>query len=68
MAEYSPSFVPNLCACDVGLFCIYHVWDVYKFWNGLEWLFNGHDFVLWPFYDPLLANNTCVCALLHNLF
>ena len=49
MAEYSSSFVPNLCACDVGLFCIYdHVWDVYKIWNGLEWLFNGHDFVLWP--------------------
>ena len=45
MAEYSPSFVPNLCACHVGLFCIYYVWDVYKFWNGLEWLFNGHDFV-----------------------
>ena len=52
MAEYSPSFVP--CACDVGLFCIYHVWDVYKFWNGLEWLFNGHDFVLWPFCDGCL--------------
>ena len=52
----------------VGLFCIYNVWDVYKISNGLEWLFNGHDFVLWPLYDPLLAYFTCVCALLHNLF
>ena len=61
MAEYSPSFVQKfMCMC----MWVNHVWDVYKISNSLELLFNGNDSLLLPFYDPLLAYITCICALL----
>ena len=51
---------------------VYFVFTMCGMFTNFEMVWNGYlmdmTFVLWPFYDPLLAKKICICALLHNLF